>query len=71
MGILLSNEDSEDAQSSYVSIKIVLLHLMFSNKNEMCDRMGISKVLPNLRNVSTCTPSVTRVLFSTIWLTNI
>jgi hypothetical protein len=63
-GILLNNEDGEDAESSYMSIKIIFLLLMFGNKNEMCDRTGISKVLPNLRNVSTCTTSVTLVCCS-------
>jgi hypothetical protein len=59
--ILLNNEDGEDAESSYISIKIVSLLLLFGNKNEMFDRTGVSKVLPNLRNVFICTTSVALV----------
>jgi hypothetical protein len=66
-GILLNNEDGEDAESSYISIKIVLPLLMFGNKNEMWDRTGISEVLPNLRNVFICTTSVTLVCCSQLY----
>jgi len=43
-GIFLNNEDGEDAESSYISIKIVLLLLLFGNKNEMFKKTGISKI---------------------------
>jgi len=43
---------------------------MFGNKNEMCDRTGISKVLPNLRNIFTCTTSVTLVCYSQLYMAN-
>jgi hypothetical protein len=66
-GIFLNNEDSEDAESSYISIKIEILLFLFGNKNEMFKRTGISKVLPNLRNVFICTTSVTLVCCSQLY----
>jgi hypothetical protein len=66
-GIFLNNEDGKDAESSYISIKIVLLLLLFGNINEMFKRTGISKVLQNLRNVFVCTTSVTLVCCSQLY----
>jgi hypothetical protein len=68
IGIFLNNEDGEDAKSFYIFKKIVLL--LFGNKNEMFNRTGISKVLPNLRNVYMHNFSHIGV-FSIIWPTNL